>query len=120
VDEPSLDRVLSNLLVNALSATPGGGTIQMAAQVLDGASPEVEITLTDSGCGFGPEEKQHLFEKFRLSRSKSNGSGLGLYICKTLVEANQGRLWVESEPGRGTAFHLVFPVAGGEAPAEAG
>ncbi len=119
VDEPSLDRVLSNLLVNALAATPEGGRIQVAAQALDGGQPgEVEITVADTGCGLGPEEKDHLFEKFRLSRSKADGTGLGLYICKTLVEANHGRLWVESETSRGTTFHLAFPAApeGEEAP----
>ena len=119
VDEPSLDRVLSNLLVNALAATPDGGRIQVATQALDGGQPgEVEITVADTGCGLGPEEKDHLFEKFTLSRSKADGTGLGLYICKTLVEANHGRLWVESETSRGTTFHLAFPAApeGGEAP----
>ena len=118
VDEPSLDRVLSNLLVNALAATPDGGRIQVATQALDGGQPgEVEITVADTGCGLGPEEKDHLFEKFRLSRSKADGTGLGLYICKTLVEANHGRLWVESETSRGTTFHLAFPAAAGEAAA---
>ena len=119
VDEPSLDRVLSNLLVNALAATPGGGRIQVAAQALAGGQPgEVEITVADTGRGLGPEEKDHLFEKFTLSRSKADGTGLGLYICKTLVEANHGRLWVESETSRGTTFHLAFPAApeGEEAP----
>ena len=112
VDEPSLDRVLSNLLVNALAATPHGGHIQLAAQVRDGVQPqEVEITVADTGRGLDPEDQKHLFEKFRLSGSKPDGTGLGLYICKTLVEANHGRLWVESEPGRGATFHLAFPAA---------
>lgn len=118
VDEPSLDRVLSNLLVNALAATPKGGQIRLAAQVLDGSKhPEVEITVADTGRGFKPEEKEHLFEKFRRSRPTSNGSGLGLYICQTLVAANHGRLWVESEAGRGAAFHLALPAAVDEADA---
>ncbi len=118
VDEPSLDRVLSNLLVNALAATPSGGYIQLEAQLINGPQPrEVEIIVADSGSGLGPEEQEHLFEKFRLSRQKSDGSGLGLYICKTLVEANHGRIWVESQAGRGAAFHLAFPAASsGESP----
>jgi signal transduction histidine kinase len=112
VDEPSLDRVLSNLLTNALAATPEGGEIQILAQVAPGAdSEEVEITVADTGCGFEPEEQEHLFEKYQLSRPKTGSFGLGLYICKTLVEANQGRIWVESEPGRGARFHLAFPTA---------
>lgn len=119
VDEPSLDRVLANLLVNALAATPQGGEIQVQAQVLPGADHrEVEITVQDTGCGLGPEEQEHLFEKYRLSRHKTNSSGLGLYICKTLVEANRGRIWVESQAGQGASFHLAFPAApeGKEAP----
>jgi signal transduction histidine kinase len=113
VDEPSLDRVLANLLVNALAATPKDGKIELAARILDGSPhPEVEITVADTGCGLGPEEKEHLFEKFRLSGSKADGSGLGLYICKTLVAANHGRIWVESDTGRGAAFHLAFPASG--------
>jgi signal transduction histidine kinase len=109
VDEPSLDRVLANLLVNALAATPRGGEIQVKA--LPGSDPhEVEVIVADTGCGLGPEEQEHLFEKYRLSRHKNDGSGLGLYICKTLVEANRGRIWVESRVGHGAAFHLALPA----------
>lgn len=119
VDEPSLDRVLSNLLVNALAATAAGGKIEVTARLLDGSPPDkVEITIADTGHGLRPEEQVDLFEKFRLSRSGSNGSGLGLYICKTLVAANLGHIWVESEPGRGTAFHLAFPAADAGEPLE--
>jgi signal transduction histidine kinase len=109
VDEPSLDRVLANLLVNALAATPRGGEIQV--QALPGADRrEIEIIVADTGCGLGPEDQEHLFEKYRLSRNKHDGSGLGLYICKTLVEANQGRIWAESLVGQGATFHLAFPA----------
>jgi signal transduction histidine kinase len=114
VDEPSLDRVLANLLVNALAATPAGGEITVQAQMLPGSDhQEVEISVSDTGCGLSPEEQEHLFEKYRLSRHKADGSGLGLYICKTLVEANQGRIWMESNAGRGTSFHLAFPATAG-------
>jgi signal transduction histidine kinase len=109
VDEPSLDRVLANLLVNALAATPKGGEIQVKA--LPGADRrEVEIIVADTGCGLSAEDQEHLFEKYRLSRNKHDGSGLGLYICKTLVEANQGRIWAESLVGQGATFHLAFPA----------
>jgi signal transduction histidine kinase len=118
VDEPSLDRVLANLLVNALAATPRGGEIQVQARPGDDRR-EVEIIVADTGCGLGPESQQHLFEKYNLSRNSHDGSGLGLYICKTLVEANQGRIWAESPPGRGAVFHLALPaVREPEAPPE--
>jgi signal transduction histidine kinase len=110
VDESSLDRVLANLLTNALAATPQGGEIQVKA--LAGADhQEVEIIVADTGSGLSPENQEHLFEKYRLSNQKHDGSGLGLYICKTLVEANQGRIWVESVAGHGAAFHLALPAA---------
>jgi signal transduction histidine kinase len=116
VDEPSLDRVLSNLLANALAATPKGGEIQVQARALSGDHQAVEIVVEDTGCGLSPEERQHLFEKYSLTRHKKDSFGLGLYICKTLVEANQGSIWVESEVDKGTKFHLAFPAAqqGGE------
>jgi signal transduction histidine kinase len=114
VDEPSLDRVLANLLVNALAATPKGGEIKVQARMAAPDEPrEVEIVVSDTGSGLSLEEQEHLFEKYRLSRTKADGSGLGLYICKTLVEANQGSIWMESEVGRSTAFHLTFPAADG-------
>jgi len=118
VDEHSLERVLSNLLVNALAATKKGGKIQVEARIIPETDPkEVEIILADTGCGLKPEEQEHLFEKYRLKPQKSGSSGLGLYICKTLVEANHGRIWVESQPGRGSRFHLAFSAypAGGKA-----
>jgi len=112
VDEHSLERVLSNLLVNALAATPKGGEIQVQARVLAGADPrEVEIIVADTGCGMTPEEQAHLFENYRLRPQKLGSSGLGLIICKTLVEANHGRIRVESALGRGSRFYLAFPAS---------
>jgi len=111
VDEPSLERVLANLLVNALEATPRGGNIKVLGHSLNGPQqPEVELVVADTGCGITPEDQQFLFEKYRLRPHKGSSSGLGLYICKTLVEANQGRIWVESSPGQGARFHLALPA----------
>lgn len=112
VDEPSLERVLANLLVNALEATPSGGIISVQGGLLSGDNhPEVELVVADSGRGIPLEDQPDLFEKYGQLPYRANSSGLGLYICKTLVEANQGRIWVESAPGEGAKFHLVFPVA---------
>jgi len=111
VDEYSLERVLANLLVNALAVTQSGGEISMTGQLRDGPNPEVEIIVADTGPGISPQDQAHLFEKYQQHRNKSSSSGLGLYICKTLMEANRGRIWVESQPGRGSAFHIVLPVA---------
>lgn len=119
VDEHSLERVLSNLLVNALAATPEGGEIRVQARILPGSDPqEVEIIVADTGCGLKPEEQEHLFEKYPSRPQKSGSSGLGLYICRTLVEANRGRIWVESQPDQGSRFHLAFPTRGETGEAE--
>ncbi|MFW6122801.1 MAG: ATP-binding protein [Thermodesulfobacteriota bacterium] len=116
VDEPSLERVLANLLVNALEATPAGGTILVQGGLLTGDNhPEVELVVADTGRGIPPEEQPDLFEKYSGQLPhRANSSGLGLYICKTLVEANQGRIWVESAPGQGAEFHLVLPTVAPE------
>ncbi len=112
VDEHSMERVLSNLLVNALAATPAGGRIEVQARILPEAdSQQVEIIVADTGCGIDPRDQEHLFEKYRLTPQKRGSSGLGLYICKTLVEANHGRIWVESQEGQGSRFHLAFPAS---------
>lgn len=112
VDEPSLERVLANLIVNALEATPRDGSITVRGQFLPQTSPpEVELVVTDTGRGIPPQDQEILFEKYRLRPHKGSSSGLGLYICKTLVEANQGRIWVESVLGEGTSFHLALPAA---------
>jgi signal transduction histidine kinase len=116
VDEPSLERVLANLLVNALEATPSGGTVTVMGSFVNGGShPEVELVVSDTGRGIPPDEQQVLFEKYRQHPTHGNHSGLGLYICKTLVEANQGRIWVESAPGQGAKFHLALPTTVAEA-----
>jgi signal transduction histidine kinase len=116
VDEPSLERVLANLLVNALEATPSGGSITVRGGLLTADNhPEVELVVADTGRGIPLEEQPDLFEKYGQLPHRANSSGLGLYICKTLVEANQGRMWVESAPGQGAEFHLVLPTAAEEA-----
>ena len=121
VDEPSLERVLANLLVNALEATPPGGSVTVqGSRVTSNHHPEVELVVADTGRGIAPDDQPELFEKYRQRPHRASNSGLGLYICKTLVEANHGRIWVESAPGQGARFHLVLPVEAGEAHHQAG
>ena len=115
VDEPSLERILANLLVNALEATPPGGTITVLGSLLSGENhPEVEIVVADTGQGIPLDDQESLFEKYRQRPNQASSSGLGLYICKTLIDANRGRIWVESAPEQGARFHLVLPTAGNE------
>jgi PAS domain S-box-containing protein len=102
-------QVLTNLLSNAVKFTPEGGRIVLRA------APEgdaVRITVADNGRGIPREDLPRLFDRFWRGGGKEGaGAGLGLAICKGIVEAHGGRIWVESSDGEGTAFHFTLPVA---------
>ncbi|XUW99711.1 MAG: ATP-binding protein [Dehalogenimonas sp.] len=110
VDPPRIEQVLRNLLTNASHYTPDGGrvTIKLAAD-----NNGLTVSVTDTGLGIPKEDVPHLFERFyRVDRSRARatgGSGLGLAIVKQLVEAHRGRVWVESEIGKGSAFSFQLP-----------
>lgn len=112
-DGPRLQRVLRNLVDNALRHTPPGGQIELAAQVIDGA---VDVSLSDSGPGVADAERERIFERFyRGERSRSRaeqavGGGLGLAIARGLVEAHRGTIWVEASALGGAAFHVRLPT----------
>ncbi|HSE06563.1 MAG TPA: GAF domain-containing protein [Methylomirabilota bacterium] len=111
-DERKVKQVLLNLLSNAVKFTPEGGTIGLKA----GRREEhaVEISVTDTGIGIAPEDQAAIFEEFRQVGSderKREGTGLGLALAKKFVELHGGRLWVESEPGRGSTFTFTLPVS---------
>ncbi|HMJ12385.1 MAG TPA: ATP-binding protein, partial [Polyangiaceae bacterium] len=101
-------QVLSNLLGNALRFTPEGGQIVLRA--MPGAR-EVLFTVADNGPGIPTEQLPHLFDRYWTARRKgSQGTGLGLYIAKGIVEAHGGRIWAESPPGSGARFHFSLPA----------
>ena len=110
-DAARLDQVLMNLVGNALKFTPPEGRITVTLTETGG---EVEVAVRDTGPGISAEELPLLFEQFRqaaLGRSRLDaGTGLGLVICRHLVEAHGGRIWVESEQGRGTRFAFRLPL----------
>ena len=110
VDVERLVRVLSNLLGNALKFTPAGGVIRLGAQVSTG---RIAIAVEDSGIGIPGEQLDHVFERhWRGDGARaSRGLGLGLYICKRLVEAHRGRISVTSQRGEGACFELMLPLA---------
>jgi PAS domain S-box-containing protein len=118
-DKDRLVQVVTNLLSNAIKFTPEGGTIQVKAQMLNGKEPEadsgmVRVSVTDSGIGIAPKDHESIFEKFRqvgdTLSGKPKGTGLGLPICKEIVEHYGGRLWVESELGKGSTFSFTVPT----------
>ena len=104
-------QVLRNLLVNALRYTPSGGSVTVAAMPLGGA---VEVTVADTGEGIDPGDLPHVFERFWRgdpARSRTGGTGLGLSVAQSLVQAQGGRIWVESKPGSGSTFRFTLPLA---------
>ena len=108
-DRDRLLQVLENLLGNAIKFTPRGGRITVRVAPRAG---EVLFSVTDTGPGIPAESLAHIFDRFwQANRAKRHGAGLGLAICKGIVEAHHGRLWVESTLGRGSTFWFTIPIA---------
>jgi NtrC-family two-component system sensor histidine kinase KinB len=110
-DPDRLNLVLTNLVSNAIRHTPAGGDVQLrTAPERDG---QVRFEVTDTGEGMDPKWFPLLFDRFfRIPGSKpGNGVGLGLYICKEIVEAHGGHIGVESEPGHGSVLWFTLPSA---------
>jgi signal transduction histidine kinase len=117
-DRDRVLQVFSNLIGNAVKATPSDGTIGVA---LEAAPGEIRFTVSDTGCGIDPEELPHLFDRFRRGRSAQyQGSGLGLAIARGIVEAHGGTIGVDSAPGRGTRFSFTLPLTAGSQPSASG
>ena len=108
-DRDRVIQILSNLVDNALKFTPTNGTVEVGARV-ESNDEEVLFWVTDSGPGIAPESQSRLFDRFwQVGRRDKGGAGLGLSIVKGLVEAHRGRVWVESEVGKGSTFLFVLP-----------
>ncbi|MBX3158079.1 MAG: CHASE3 domain-containing protein [Deltaproteobacteria bacterium] len=108
-DREGLLQVLANLVGNALKFTPSGGEVSLAARSLGGF---VEFTVSDSGRGIPEDQLARVFERFWQGRTRERGSlGLGLYICKRLVEAHRGTIAVTSRIGEGSRFVFTIPAA---------
>jgi len=110
-DERKVRQVLLNLLSNAVKFTPDGGTIAVRAHRADG---EVEVAVQDTGIGIAPADQAKVFDEFQQVGTASDrsreGTGLGLTLAKRFIELHGGRIWVESEVGRGTTFTFAIPV----------
>lgn len=110
-----IEQVLSNLLDNALRYTPADGSVEVA--VTEGPDRTVITSVRDTGCGIAPANLARVFDRFFTTEPKDKpkdyGSGLGLAIAKTIVENHQGRIWVESEPGKGATFFFSLRLARG-------
>ena len=114
-DKDKLVQVVTNLLSNAIKFTPEEGEIWVQAKFLPEGSGMVQVSVSDTGIGIAPEDQEKVFEKFRQMgdtlSDKPKGTGLGLPICKEILEHYGGRIWVESELGKGSTFFFTLPVA---------
>jgi len=113
VDEEMIVRVLSNLLMSAIKATPAGGQVCVTATIQHGPPVMVRVSVSDAGESIAAEELERIFDRFYQSarRGRKRGTGMGLTFCKQAVELHGGRIWAESEPGRGSTFYFTLPVA---------
>ena len=113
-DDEKIRQVITNLVSNAYKFTPEGGTLTLDAK---DTGDEIKVSVSDTGIGIPKEFIGHLFERFKQvpgTRQKMGGpkgTGLGLAIAKGIVEAHGGRIWAESEPGKGTTFFFTLPKA---------
>ena len=110
-DERRIRQVVFNLLSNAVKFTPQGGRVDVSAVRQDG---EVLVAVSDTGPGIPADDQARIFEEFQQARDtngeRPEGTGLGLALSRSLVELHGGRIWVESEPGKGSTFTFTLPV----------
>jgi signal transduction histidine kinase len=114
-DNRKLKQIMFNLLSNAVKFTPDGGSVAVRARkVIEGELDYIEISIEDTGIGIKKEDMEKLFQPFSQLESpyekKYEGTGLGLALTKKLVELHGGRIWCESEYGKGSKFTLMMPV----------
>jgi len=114
-DADRLARVIYNLLDNALKFTPRGGSVRISACRCPSDRPLAQVSISDTGPGIPAERLSDIFDRFMQVGDellhKARGAGLGLPICRDLIAAHGGSLWVESKPGAGTTFHFTVPLA---------
>jgi signal transduction histidine kinase len=109
-DADAFNHVLVNLLTNAVKFSPAGSRVVVSARR---AGNEVVMSVADEGAGVAPEEQERIFDRFYQSRNgdHARGTGIGLTIAQRFTAQHGGRIWVDSEPGRGATFSFTMPVA---------
>jgi signal transduction histidine kinase/ActR/RegA family two-component response regulator len=117
-DELRFKQVVLNLLSNAVKFTPDGGRVTVGASR---SADEITVLVTDTGIGIAEADRERIFESFQQGTrapSREEGTGLGLTLCRRIVELHGGRIWVESEVGAGSTFGFALPATAPVAAAE--
>lgn len=111
-DRQQLRQLFLNLLTNCSDAMPGGGTLALSARqvTLDGGAPALQVKFSDTGMGIHPKDLKKLWEPFFTTKPEGKGTGLGLPICRRIVEEHKGTIDIESERGKGTTVRIVMPA----------
>ena len=118
-DPLRIEQVLANLVDNAIKYSPEGGAVEV--RLTRAADDALVVSVSDHGLGIPTEHLPNLFQRFYRVESRSRtikGVGLGLFICRSLIEAHGGAMWVESQPGRGSTFSFRLLSAQVEVMAE--
>jgi PAS domain S-box-containing protein len=115
MDAFRMTQVVTNLLNNAIKYTPRGGQILVRAAEVPSRADWVQVSITDTGCGIPPREQEHIFDRLYQVKAgdatTEQGIGLGLYLCRELVQLHGGTISVESAPKKGSTFSFVLPMS---------
>lgn len=110
-DPRRVRQVMRNLVENAVKYSPEGGPIEVTVQPLPN---RIQVSVSDRGLGIAPDQLDRVFDRFyqvdSASTRQTGGSGLGLSICEAIIQAHNGRIWAESDPGSGSTFHFTLPL----------
>jgi two-component system cell cycle sensor histidine kinase/response regulator CckA len=126
VDTTQIEHVMANLALNAADAMPGGGSLTLSLSLEPGAVSEpgraaalsgthARLSVRDTGCGMTPDVLERIFEPFFTTKKGGKATGLGLSMVFGVIKQSGGHIWAESEPGRGSTFHIELPIVEGVA-----
>ncbi len=111
MDEEKIKLAINNLLNNAIRYTPPGGRVKIG---LSYGIKEIGFRIQDSGVGIPKNQQKRVFSRFfrgsNITKMKTEGTGLGLFITKNIIESHRGKIWFESEENKGTTFYFTLPI----------